>query len=313
MTDSVERRYAELRQGPGRTLEGVAVRYGDTARLPWGEERIEPGAFAPIGDVILNASHDRAAPLARTGAGLTLGDTVERLAISAELPVTQAADDILALVRAGVMRGLSIEFRAVAERFEGGVRVIERAVLSGIGVVDTPAYPQSEVEARRRHGEWRTWVRGGIRYGVEAHCECLGGECNRVLFRPRALGPTDGGDVLALTGRASEAVGSTRGGTLRLRNTDDALEWELDRAGHDTAAGQTLHDLARAKVPVYGRPLIDDDASTFSEAGAVRTYERAIVRALLLKPIAGDRALRDGWEPITIDGETVKRRARVWL
>ena len=214
MSAVTEFRRVELRQGEGRTLEGVVVRYGDKATLPWGEERIEPGAFQPLGDVVLNAHHDRQTPLARTdGAGLTLDDTDERLAISADLPATQAADDVLALVRAGVMRGLSIEFRAVAERIEGSVRVIERAVLSGIGVVDTPAYPASEVEARRRGGR-RAWVRGGVRYGVEAHCECLTGECSRVLFRPKALGPADGGDVLALTGRASEAVGSTRGGTL---------------------------------------------------------------------------------------------------
>ena len=55
---------------------------------------------------------------------------------------------MLALVRSGVLRGLSIEFRAVAERIEAGVRVIERAVLRGVAVVDTPAYPASEVEAR---------------------------------------------------------------------------------------------------------------------------------------------------------------------
>ena len=88
---NIERRYVELRQGPGgRTLEGVAVQYGDLAQLPWGvEERIEPGAFQPLGDVILNAHHDRAAPLARTGGGgLTLIDTPERLAFSAELPQT---------------------------------------------------------------------------------------------------------------------------------------------------------------------------------------------------------------------------------
>ena len=306
-----ERRFAELR-ADGRRLSGVAVRYGDTATLPWGEERIEAGAFAPLGDVILNASHDRTTPLARTGGGgLELEDTAEALTVRADLPATQAADDVLALVRAGVLRGLSIEFRAVAERIEAGVRVIERARLSGVGVVDTPAYPQSEVEARRRR-EPRRWVRGGILYGVESHCECLTGDCNRVLFRPKALGPADGGDVLAITGRASEAVASLRGGTLRLRNTDDALEWELDRAGRDTAAGQTLRDLAASRVAVYGRPLIDDDASTFTEAGAVRTYRKAIVRALLLKPIAGDASLRDGWRPITIDGETGKRR-RYWL
>ena len=311
---ATEHRRVELRQGPGRTVGGVAVRYGDLAQLPWGEERIEAGAFAPIDDVILNAHHDRDTPLARTGAGLTLDDTGERLAFSATLPATRAADDVLELVRTGIMRGASVEMRVTGERFEGGVRVIQRARLSGIGVVDTPAYPESEVEARRRRGGRRTWVRGGIKFGIESHCTCIAGDCNRVLFRPRALGPAEGGDVLAITGRASEAVGSTRGGTLRLRNTDDALEWELDRAGRDTAAGQTLRDLTAARVPVYGRPLIDDDASTFTEAGAVRTYERAIMRALLLKPIAGDPGLRDGWDPIAIDGEPGKRRRRrVWL
>lgn len=148
---TVERRYCELRAASdGRRLEGVAVRYGDTARLPWGRERIEVGAFAPLGDVILNASHDRAAPLARTGGGgLELMDAADSLTVRAELPATRAADDVLALVRGGVMRGLSVEFRAVAERMESGVRVIERAALSGVAVVDTPAYPASEVEARR--------------------------------------------------------------------------------------------------------------------------------------------------------------------
>ena len=150
MNPMIERRYVALRaDSEGRRLSGVGVRYGDVARLPWGRERIEAGAFAPLGDVILNASHARAAPLARVGAGLTLDDTAERLAFSAELPATRAADDVLELVRAGVMRGASVEMRVTAERFESGVRVIERATLAAIGVVDTPAYSASEVEARR--------------------------------------------------------------------------------------------------------------------------------------------------------------------
>ncbi|MCY4479867.1 MAG: HK97 family phage prohead protease [Rhodospirillales bacterium] len=157
-----ERRYVELRaDADGRRLSGVAVRYGDTARLPWGRERVERGAFAPLGDVILNAMHDRAAPLARIGAGLTLEDTAERLAFAADLPATRAADDVLELVRAGVMRGASVEMRVTAERIEAGVRVIERATLAAIGVVDTPAYPASEVEARRAEGaprRRRVWL-----------------------------------------------------------------------------------------------------------------------------------------------------------
>ena len=148
---AVERRYVELRAAPeGRRLEGVAVRYGDVAALPWGKERFEAGAFADrMSDVRLTVQHDRGRPLVRTGAGLTLDDNAERLALAAELPVTREADDTLTLVRAGVLRGLSIEFRAVVERMEGETRVISRATLGAVSVVDSPAYPQSEVEARR--------------------------------------------------------------------------------------------------------------------------------------------------------------------
>ena len=70
---TVERRYVELRaDAEGRVLRGTAVTYGDVASLPFGRERIEAGAFAPIGDVILNASHDRTARLpARPAPGST--------------------------------------------------------------------------------------------------------------------------------------------------------------------------------------------------------------------------------------------------
>ena len=145
----MERRFIELRQD-GRLLTGTAVRYGDVARLPWGDERFTAGAFAPLGDVILNSMHDRRTPLARTGGGgLELVDSDSELRIAAELPKTQAADDALELVRTRVMRGLSIEFEATTERLVNGVRVIDRAVLHGVGLVDTPAYEKSEVEARK--------------------------------------------------------------------------------------------------------------------------------------------------------------------
>ena len=146
----LERRYFELRQGEGRRLEGVAVRYGDVAALPWGKEKFERGAFSGgMSDVRLTVQHDRGRPLARTGAGLTLDDNAERLALAAELPATREADDTLTLVRAGVLRGLSVEFRAVVERMEGETRVISRATLGAVSVVDEPAYPQSEVAAMR--------------------------------------------------------------------------------------------------------------------------------------------------------------------
>ena len=139
-------------------VSGVLLRYGDVATLPWGRERFEPGAFGDVtrADVILNSHHERARPLARTGGGgLELIDTREALNIRATLPITQDANDTIALILGGVLRGLSLEFSAVAERMEGQTRIVERAELRGLAVVDRPAYSDSLVQARaelRRRG-----------------------------------------------------------------------------------------------------------------------------------------------------------------
>ena len=111
-----ERRFTELRQ-EGRRLSGVAVTYGEIGQSPFGPERFESGAFGDLSktDVILNFQHDRGRPLARTGGGLFLDDSEKSLDIRAELPVTTEADNVLELVKAGVLRGLSIEFKALQE------------------------------------------------------------------------------------------------------------------------------------------------------------------------------------------------------
>ena len=66
----------------------------------------------------------------------------------ATLPETREADDTLALVRAKVLRGLSVEFLAQRERVVAGVRVIERGTVYGLAVVDSGAYPDATVAAR---------------------------------------------------------------------------------------------------------------------------------------------------------------------
>ena len=66
----------------------------------------------------------------------------------ANLPATTMAADTMELVRAGVLRGLSVEFDAVEERRDGDIRVIVRARLGDVALVDRSQYPQSIVEAR---------------------------------------------------------------------------------------------------------------------------------------------------------------------
>ena len=320
VSEKLETRYAEFRaEAEGRRLLGTLIKYGDVAMIPGGiKERFMPGAFGDVAalDVILNGHHDRARPLARTGgAGLVLEDSADALTMTATLPSTRDADDTLELVRTHVLRGLSIEFKALSEHMEAGpTRIIDRARLGAVAIVDKPAYSQSSVEARARRKKRRTWVRGGIKYGVKAHCECVPGSCDSVLFRPEALEPAD--DVLAFIGRTSESVGSVAGETLVFTKSGDALLWELTDAARDTAAGSVLDDLAKAGVAVYGRPLIDAAASTFTELDSVRIFDLATFYGLLLKPIAQEE-VRQGWDPIVFAGAVAagvsRRRLYLWL
>ena len=131
--------------GPGR-VEGVAIRYGDEATLPGFRERFQAGAFGDVAalDVVANLQHRRDRPLARTGGGgLTFTDEATALRAGLDLPATRDGEDAAALLRRGVLRGFSLEFRVEGERFEAGVRIVERASLRGLALVDTPAYGES--------------------------------------------------------------------------------------------------------------------------------------------------------------------------
>ena len=119
-----EQRFAiELQAEDGRRISGVLLAYGVVAVLPWGEEKFEPHAFDVYGaDVSLTIQHDRSRPVARTGAGWTLRNSSKALSMEAEILRTREGDAALVNIKGGVLRALSVEFRAVAERQEAGVR-----------------------------------------------------------------------------------------------------------------------------------------------------------------------------------------------
>ena len=144
---NTEFRYAALQTPPpganSRRLMGVVMRYDVPGIGPGGMPEIfTPGAFGDVSnlDLSLNYMHKRERMLARTGgSGLELVDSASMLSMTAMLPKTREADDTLELVRTKVMRGLSVEFFPRQERVEAGTRIIAKAQLVGIGVVDTGA------------------------------------------------------------------------------------------------------------------------------------------------------------------------------
>lgn len=150
----IERRSIEFRnEGDGGLVSGIVIPYRQSAKIGTAfTERFEPGAVS-FGDVIANLHHDRAQPLARTGGGgLTLEDGPDALRARIELPDTGLGRDARELVRRGVLRGLSAEFRATGERWEGSERVITAANLTGLAIVDRAAYAGSTIEEARAAG-----------------------------------------------------------------------------------------------------------------------------------------------------------------
>ncbi len=286
----------------GRTLRGVALRYGEQARDR--AEMFEPGAFQPIGSVSLNLQHDRFREVASTdGGSLRITDTPTELRIEADLREGSAE---LSLVRRRALRGLSVEFRALADRRNpAGLRVVQRAELPAIGLVDSGSY-RTEVELRAAFGQ--AWLTADIRFGKRMQCQCQGPTCTDVEFEPGAFEDLiERRDVLAVGGGGfANVLGSTRRGTLLVDQTDKGLRVGLTNAGTDTARRIVE---AAAVADIFVRPLIDLEASEYEDDGTTRRFTRAVTRALLVKPTPNAK----GHRPARIRGVQTRRRRRPWL
>ena len=153
----LERRYIAGLEVQGRSIRGRVLRYLDEATIATGfgqkRERFARGAFGDVGrlDTTLDLMHAPERRIARTGGGgLVLTQDGDDVLLAATLPETRDADDTIALVRAGVLRGFSIEFSAETDEWAGDLRTVTRAGLPSIGVVDRPAFASAQgIELRR--------------------------------------------------------------------------------------------------------------------------------------------------------------------
>ena len=137
--------------GPGM-LVGPVVVYGDEALSLKGRERMEPGFFTNLDDKQIRArmQHQRHQPIAANGRGLTFRDSAKQLIAEIRLPKTTAGYEMREYVREGVYTGYSPEFHPRRETRDPGtfVRVLHKGLMSGLGIVDWPAYEKSVVEMR---------------------------------------------------------------------------------------------------------------------------------------------------------------------
>ena len=290
---TAERRAGGEVRVAGRTLSGVAMPYGTIS--PDFRERFEPGAFGPVAAIDCNLQHDANTVLVR---GASLTDSPEALRVSATLPEGAAA---LALVRRRALNGFSVEFRARREhRDAAGVRVVEAADLTGLALVDRPAYPASGAEVRARSG--RTF-RQRIPSGQNLGCACSGAACKFAKFTGEAINEAfseawdEAAEILAVRGGYGSPLASKSRGTLRAAMSGDDAVVEIDLPTGDAGAA-VLADIENAGAAVLARPYLDADASEGAiesrraEAdGDVMAYTRIRVRSI----VVGATDQVEGW------------------
>lgn len=145
----MENRIIEFRAAGDNVIEGVAIRFGDVAELPWGNEIIESAVLAD--EVMANRQHDRSIPLGIHPGNLSLTLTTRSLDFSLSLPDTQDGRDTYTLAKAGILRSASLEFLPMRETMREGTRVLQQVEVHGVAIVDRGAYPDSEIQARAAH------------------------------------------------------------------------------------------------------------------------------------------------------------------
>ena len=308
--------------GDALKLRGIAVRYGSIARPPAVPvaERFEANAFGNVAnlDVVLNVQHRRDRAIARThGGGLTLIDGPDALRFEAVLPPTREAEDVVRLVRDRVLRGASIEFAVPAngERAVGGVLSIAKAYLSGLGIVDRPAYQDSLIEARAEIRQDGNGLTASYAYGQQKTIaasgslrkeEVLSGALGFALDNPAY-------EVNVVLGRDySSIIGSKLAGSARFTDTPDTLFIDIPtlpatQAVADFRAQLAIGSIAPSVDLLYSTDGIPDAFEDVPEVGNESVMIRRVNQAVLQAVAIVSRQPR-GLDDNEVELRAMKRR-----
>jgi HK97 family phage prohead protease len=114
-------------------------------------ERISRGAFdrSLSQNISVLIGHDRRELVANSRSGLLQLRSDDRgLAFEVDLPDTQRARDVRALVEAGVLSEMSFGFYVRKDAWDGSERTLLDVDLREVSIVENGAYPQTSAEAR---------------------------------------------------------------------------------------------------------------------------------------------------------------------
>ena len=284
----------EFRAVTGRTVTGPVVVYGEVASDR--AETFAPGAFTSREDpLVLDVQHDPAIVAASTEDDtLTITDGPRALEVRAELKNARQGEPgsgPVEMVKRGALRGLSAAFHAIDEhRAADGTRVVTKAHLVRIGLVDRGSYSGSQVELRSKLG--RT-VSASLPAGKKLACECSGPGCKFAEFMGEAMAEAFDSafaehaerDVIATWARYDQPLGSVSKGTVRrVGSTEVAVDLPDDDFGRAVVA-------ASESSGVVIRPFLDAAESQGVIEGETMRYSKVSIRSFVISSTDA----RAGW------------------
>jgi HK97 family phage prohead protease/HK97 family phage major capsid protein len=134
-----------------RTITGLAVPYGQEANIGGQyKERFEPGAIDNVDDVKLFYAHEE--PIGKVIAGR---DTDGGYEITAKISMTPRGEEVLTLLRDGVLNKFSVGFVPVEDRWENNNSTVTRTKvdLREVSVVAWPAFSGATISEVRNDVE----------------------------------------------------------------------------------------------------------------------------------------------------------------
>ena len=316
-----EFRYAPLvtPQAGSPHFEGRVMVYGAVGRGPHGPEVFLPGSFGNVeqASLVLNVQHDRGRPLAKSPHTMRFIDTQSMLSMVASPPDTAEARDAKLLVQAKILTGLSIEFNCKQQEMRDGLRVISKAELVGVGLVDEPAYVTSTVEARRQ--EHRALMGRSLRAYLPTQkklsCECSGRDCHFASFAKDSVQKAldnafkryaaEGDDLVASLHSYDQPIASASRGSIRRAGKESVdIDMPADQSGR---ALLEAHESAGVIV----RPYLDASKSIGVRDGDIMVYSELEIRSLIIT--STDK--RQGWpvpELFSTPSRLVKEKRSRW-
>ena len=145
-TREVELRLDALEE---RTITGLAVPYGQSASIGGAyEERFAPGAIGSVEDVKLFYGHEE--PIGKVISGRDVDGGFE---ITAKVSNTSRGEEVLTLMRDGVLNKFSVGFMPVEQTRDGSLITRTKVDLKEVSVVPFPAFAGANITEVREEQE----------------------------------------------------------------------------------------------------------------------------------------------------------------